>query len=171
MKYILVFIFIFPNIITANSQSLLIKKDPKKSFKYDLGKYFDQKEYKLLSTPKISGTFIFTGKPLKANTLILKLNGKVSLLPIEGILIPPPQKRTIPANTIKLQAKFLLNRSKGKAYTLPQDNMPCMVPDINSNMPVVILDLNNYKKIPNAGPEQRLPPEILTVPVLPNSNK
>lgn len=57
------------------------------------------------------------------------------------------------------QAKFLYNTEKGKVYALPLDNMPCLVPHINSNMPIAKLDLKEYNKIPNVSPEQKLIPE------------
>ena len=57
------------------------------------------------------------------------------------------------------QAKFLFKTDKGKVYALPQDNMPCLVPPINSNMPIARLNINELKKIPNALPQQMLIPE------------
>ncbi len=162
MKYSIVFIFFFINIITSQSQSLLIKKNPKKLYKYDPGKYFDKKEYKIFATPQKSGTFLFTGRPMKATNLLLNLNGKFSLLPIEGIFVITPKKLIITLDTIKPIAKILYNIEKGKVYALPLDNMPCLVPQINSNMPVAKLDMKEYKKIPNALQEQKLIPQTET---------
>ena len=61
------------------------------------------------------------------------------------------------------QAKLLYNTETGKVYALPQDKMPCLVPQTNSNMPIAKLDMNEFKKIPNALPEQKIIPgkEIL----------
>jgi hypothetical protein len=56
------------------------------------------------------------------------------------------------------QAQFLYNTDKGKVYALPQDKMPCLVPHTNSNMPIAKLGMNEFKKIPNALPEQKLIP-------------
>ncbi len=33
-------------------------------------------------------------------------------------------------------AKFLFENKRGKVYGLPLDNMPCLAPEIHSNMPV-----------------------------------
>lgn len=59
------------------------------------------------------------------------------------------------------QAKFLFNTDKGIVYALPLDKMPCLVPNIISNMPIAILDLKEYKKIPNSIPEQKVIPEVV----------
>ncbi|HUS02458.1 MAG TPA: hypothetical protein VMY77_12060 [Chitinophagaceae bacterium] len=69
---------------------------------------------------------------------------------------------TVKPKTLKLnfpQAKILFTTEKGKVYALPQDNMPCLVPNINSNMPVADLSINKTRKIPNALPEQKIIPE------------
>lgn len=58
------------------------------------------------------------------------------------------------------QAKLLYNTDKGKVFALPLDKMPCLVPNIISNMPIAILDLKEYKKIPNSIPEQKVIPEV-----------
>ena len=46
------------------------------------------------------------------------------------------------------KAKHLYQTEKGNVYSLPLDNMPCLRPEINSNMPVAKLSPNGY--IPNA---------------------
>ena len=48
MKQLRIFSFLVIGVITAQSQSLLLKKNPERFYKYDPGKYFDKKEYKLL---------------------------------------------------------------------------------------------------------------------------
>jgi hypothetical protein len=59
----------------------------------------------------------------------------------------------------------LYETKKGKVYTLPLDNLPCLVADINSNMPIAKSNLKGYKKMPNAFPEQKLiPSESLIEP-------
>ncbi len=58
------------------------------------------------------------------------------------------------------QAKFLYQTDKGKVFALPLDKMPCLVSNIISNMPIAILDLKEYKKIPNPIPEQKVIPEV-----------
>ena len=63
------------------------------------------------------------------------------------------------------QAKLLHSNGKGKVYALPQDNMPCLVPHINSNMPVAGLGINKTQKIPNALPEQKIIPEKVPMDV------
>ena len=63
------------------------------------------------------------------------------------------------------EAKLLYNTDKGKVYALPLDNMPCLVPYVISNMPIARLDIKDYKKIPNAIPEQK----IIPVYIVPNN--
>lgn len=57
------------------------------------------------------------------------------------------------------QATFSHNTSKGKVYTLPIDNMPCLVPDMNqvSRMPgqYAIPD----SRMPNVVPKQEIIPK------------
>ena len=56
------------------------------------------------------------------------------------------------------QAVFSHNTSRGKIYTLPIDNMPCLVPDMNqvSRMPGVMPPADN--RMPNAIPQQPIIP-------------
>ncbi len=73
---------------------------------------------------------------------------------------------TVKPKTLKMnlpQARFLFNTDKGKVYALPQDNIPCLVPNINSNMPIAKLPMNRYEQIPNAMPKQQLIPETGTL--------
>ena len=46
------------------------------------------------------------------------------------------------------KAKFLYETDKGSVYALPLDNMPCLKPTFNADMPVAKLSPNGY--IPNA---------------------
>ena len=157
MKHLTIFSFLVITIIPAQSQSLLLKKNQRKFYTCDFGKYFDKKEYKIFASPKKYGTFIYAGRPLKATTLLLNLNGKISSSPIDGIFGFAPRTRTVVIDSLPDQtAKFLYNTGKGKVYALPLDKMPCLVPDINSNMPIAKLKMNEYKKMPNALPLQKL---------------
>jgi hypothetical protein len=57
------------------------------------------------------------------------------------------------------QATFSHNTSKGKVYTLPVDNMPCLVPDMDqvSRMPGQYFTPDN--RMPNALPKQEIIPK------------
>jgi hypothetical protein len=80
-------------------------------------------------------------------------DGRINLIKAQPITITFPN------------AKYLYTTEKGKVYALPLDNIPCLVPEINSNMPIVKFNLKGYKKIPNAFPEQKLiPSESLIEP-------
>ncbi len=46
------------------------------------------------------------------------------------------------------KAKLLYETEKGFIYALPQDKMPCLVPRINSNMPIARSKVPGY--IPNS---------------------
>ncbi len=46
------------------------------------------------------------------------------------------------------KAKLLYETEKGFVYALPQDNMPCLVPRINSNMPIANSDVPGYMPNP-----------------------
>lgn len=46
------------------------------------------------------------------------------------------------------KAKFLYETEKGSVYTLPQDNMKCLVPKIESDMPIAKANVSGY--IPNS---------------------
>lgn len=163
MKYSIIFIFISVSVITAKAQSLLLKKDLGKFYTFDAGKYFDKKEYKIFAPKKKYGTFYFEGRPLKATRLFLNLNGNITSSQIDGIFGFPAKKRSVVIDSLPNQtAKFLYNTDKGKVYPLPLDNMPCLVPQINSNMPVAKLYMKEYKKIPNALQEQKLIPQTET---------
>lgn len=56
------------------------------------------------------------------------------------------------------QATFSHNTSKGKVYTLPIDNMPCLVPDMKqvSRMPGIYPPVDS--RMPNALPKQQIIP-------------
>ncbi len=75
------------------------------------------------------------------------------------------------------KATFLYNTGQGKVYKLPMDNMRCLVPDVQSNMPV-------YKGLPQElvpGIGKQIVPvpmpnpipktEIITTPSLPAKYK
>lgn len=171
MKQLRIFSFLVIGVITAQSQSLLLKKNPERFYKYDPGKYFDKKEYKLLAPPKKIGTFIFTGQPLRATSLLQNLNGNFVSLPIEGIFVTTPKIQTFLPDTIKPLAKLLYNTDKGKVYALPIDNMPCLVPHTNSNMPIAKINIENFKKIPNAFPKQNLIPNRYSINPPVNNDK
>jgi hypothetical protein len=57
------------------------------------------------------------------------------------------------------QATFSHNTSKGKVYTLPIDNMPCLVPDMDqvSRMPGQYFTPDN--RMPNVMPKQEIIPK------------
>jgi len=57
------------------------------------------------------------------------------------------------------QATFSHNTTRGKVYTLPVDNMPCLVPDMNqvSRMPGQYFAPDN--RMPNALPKQEIIPK------------
>ena len=59
--------------------------------------------------------------------------------------------QTIMIDTLSIdltpKAKLLFETDKGLVYALPQDNMLCLVPRINSNMPVASSEAPGY--IPN----------------------
>lgn len=95
----------------------------------ETGKVSDTTNNKYLIPTKKYGTFIYSGKPLKATTLQLNLNGEISSSSIEGIWGTSPKKRVSLPDTIKPMAKLLYNTDKGKVYALPLDNMRCLVPD------------------------------------------
>src|SRR5687767_9538399 len=64
---------------------------------------------------------------------------------------------SIQPNALLLRGKFSHNTSKGKVYTLPYDNMPCLVPYMNqvSRMPQHNMPLG---KMPNLVPNQQVVP-------------
>lgn len=99
-----------------------------------------------MAPPKKIGTFIFTGQPLRATSLLQNLNGNFVSLPIEGIFVTTPKIQTFLPDTIKPLAKLLYNTDKGKVYALPIDNMPCLVLHTNSNMPIAKINIENFKK-------------------------
>lgn len=57
------------------------------------------------------------------------------------------------------QATFSHNTSRGKVYTLPIDNMPCLVPDMNqvSRMPGQYFTPDS--RMPNVMPKQEIIPK------------
>jgi hypothetical protein len=57
------------------------------------------------------------------------------------------------------QATFSHNTSKGKIYTLPIDNMPCLVPDMKQVRPMPGQYVNPDNKMPNAMPKQEIIPK------------
>ncbi len=85
-------------------------------FSFDKGK-----SYEMQTDVLIKGTF-----------LIQNLNGKRYLIPLDGLLSPvkrKPVKRNDIISDTSPQAKLLYNTDKGKVYSLPLDNMRCLVPD------------------------------------------
>ena len=70
------------------------------------------------------------------------------------------------------QAKILYTTDKGTVYSLPLDNMPCLVPDIKSHLPVQKLDIHPLRRIPNALPEYKIIPgtELPGTLKIPQSN-
>src|SRR6187431_906101 len=86
-------------------------------------------------------------------------HAQVMIVPKERGMIDNIQ--TVKPKTLKgnfPQAQLLFSTDKGKVYALPQDKMPCLAPQIISNMPIAGLGLNEFKKIPNALPEQKIIP-------------
>ena len=71
-----------------------------------------------------------------------KLQGPVFTIPLDKNF------RNDDAIAYEPKAKLLYGTDKGNVYALPLDNMPCLRPDINSNMPMARLSPNGY--IPNA---------------------
>lgn len=172
MKHISIFSILVIGITNSQSQSLLLKKNPENIYKYDPGKYFDKKEYMLLVSPKNFGTFIYTESPLKATYFLLNLDGKFSSSPIQGVFVASSKNRTISIDSLpQQQAKFLYNTEKGKAYALPLDNMPCLVPHTNSNMPVAKIDIEELKKMPNAFQKQNIIPNPCSINSPENTDK
>ena len=69
----------------------------------------------------------------------------------KGPLLKIPLDSTFQLNdatAFQPKAKFLYETDKGSVYALPLDNMPCLKPNFNSDMPVLKLSPNGY--IPNA---------------------
>jgi hypothetical protein len=56
------------------------------------------------------------------------------------------------------QATFSHNTSRGKVYTLPIDNMPCLVPDMNQVSRMPGLYPQTESRMPNAMPKQQIIP-------------
>ncbi len=57
---------------------------------------------------------------------------QAQFFPLDGVLSSNKNKsikRTQVISDSLPQAKFLYNTNQGKVYALPQDNMPCVVPD------------------------------------------
>ena len=70
-------------------------------------------------------------------------------------------------------SKLLFENNMGKVYRLPLDNMKCLVPDYQSNMPVYKgnLELNKMpnsqiKPVPIPNPFSKNPPVIFTEPII-----
>jgi hypothetical protein len=88
-------------------------------------------------------------------------------------VVPPKPKNNIsskpPTYYVKPQTQLLGNAellntlpNGNKVYALPQDNMPCVVPDVSQyNMPVVKPQVEAYT-IPNAYPQAPSKPIIMT---------
>ena len=57
------------------------------------------------------------------------------------------------------QATFSHQTSRGKVYTLPIDNMPCLVPDMQQVSPMPGQRYFPEGRMPNAIPRQRIIPE------------
>jgi hypothetical protein len=92
---------------------------------------------------------------------------KIIVTPNESFNVISPEKLNLPDSLISPKmlaitdmpkAKFLYETNKGKVYALPLDNMRCLVPSIQSNMPVYKNSPKNY--IPNALREN----EIIVTP-------
>ena len=74
----------------------------------------------------------------------------------KGPLLKIPLDSTFQLNdgtAFQPKAKFLYETDKGSVYALPLDNMPCLKPTFNADMPVAKLSPNGY--IPNAINVQR----------------
>lgn len=73
-------------------------------------------------------------------------------LDLPKVLIMPPTLKVAPIDVASLnnlsKAKKLYENEKGTVYQLLLDNMKCLVPNINSNMPNASLPIQGY--IPNA---------------------
>ena len=66
------------------------------------------------------------------------------------------------------KAKFLYETEIGFVYALPQDNMPCLVPKIKSNMPTARSEVPGY--IPNSLLKKgQSPTEIIPLNISPLS--
>ena len=90
---------------------------------------------------------IFSTNICSSQTLELqKPDGKIK------IIQPLPFEKKFP------QTKFLYNSTAGKVYALPLDNMPCLVTRPTDLRGVAKINLNGYKKIPNAIQEQKIIP-------------
>ena len=79
-----------------------------------------------MKTIRAAFLLLFTGNNLVAQTFM-----------IDSISIDPTPK-----------AKFLFETEKGLVYSLPKDNMQCLVPKIQSNMPIASAEAPGY--IPNS---------------------
>lgn len=61
-------------------------------------------------------------------------------------------------NSLLSRATYSHTTSRGKVYTMPYDNMPCLVPDIKQVRPMPTQPMPGYR-MPNAVPEQPLIPK------------
>ena len=73
--------------------------------------------------------------------------------------ILPDAKR----NSLLSQGSFSHNTSKGKVYTLPPDNMPCLVPDMQKVVPMP----GSYQK----APQNRMPNILPRRELIPKNKK
>jgi hypothetical protein len=85
-----------------------------------------------------------TGQLFKADTTGDRLPN-VNILSMQRGLLP--------------QATFSHQTSRGKVYTLPIDNMPCFVPDMQQVSPMPGQHYFPEGRMPNAVPRQRIIPE------------
>lgn len=105
---------------------------------------------------------------MKHSLIFFALFFSVKIINAQLLKIPGLKGRIDTAKIIKLKpvgknlatAKFLYNTDKGGIYTLPIDNMPCLVSSKSDNMPVARMDMTAYKKMPNALLENKIIPEI-----------
>ncbi len=87
----------------------------------------------------IIASFIFSSVSAQENPLIKKNDNLKKILELNKLKIlkvpanPPNIDEVYTFNNKK--AKFLYETESGKVNALPLDNMPCLVPNINSNMP------------------------------------